>query len=61
MTTGIPICLKIDQPVYSLLLGWVIEKQNDSLSALINFGTAKNLITFHRRKYMATKSTKPQK
>ena len=55
MTTGIPIYLKIDLPVYSLvaindmaIFGRVIDKRYDSLSDMISFGTAKNQITFYR-------------
>ena len=54
MTTGIPIYLKIDRPVYSLVLfqsifGCVNDKQYDILSDLIiSFVTAKNQITFYR-------------
>ena len=52
MITGIPVCLKIDRPVYSMLLSWVIDKQYDSFSGLItSFVTTVNLITFYRRKY----------
>ena len=58
MTTGIPIYLKIDRPVYSLvsfsindvaIFVCVIDKQYDSLSDLIiSFGIAKKQITFYR-------------
>ena len=38
------------------IFGCVIDKQYDSLSDLIiSFGTAKNQITFYRRKYWNTK------
>ena len=38
------------------IFGCVIDKQYDSLSDLIiSFGTAKNQITFYRRKYLNTK------
>ena len=46
MTTVIPICLKIDQAVYSLPLNWVIYKQYDSLSGLISLGTTKTKLLF---------------
>ena len=58
MTTGIPIYLKIDRPVYSFsindvaIFGYVTDKEYDSMSDLIiSFGTAKNQITCYRRKY----------
>ena len=39
-----------------IVFGCVIDKQYDSLSCLIiSFGTAKNLITFYKRKYWNTK------
>ena len=57
MTTG-PNCVFIGS--FSIndiaLFGCVIDKQYDSLSDLIiSFGTAKNEITFFRRKYWNTK------
>ena len=59
MTTGIPIYLKIDRPVYSLVLFQSMTKQylavslTNSMKAclIISFGTAKNLLTFYRHKY----------
>ena len=64
MTAGIPFYLKIRPTCvfngsFSIndvaIFGSVIDKQYDRLSDLISFSTAKNQITFYRRKYWNTK------